>query len=135
MKAIGFIGSPRKTGNTAWAVNKILEGAKKAGAETEAFYSGDLTLTPCQGCLDCVKSNRCAITDDMQKLYDALKQADALVLGSPVYMGQMSAQAKLFTDRLFAQITPRFSPHFKEENAGKKLIPPLHTRRPPSPFR
>jgi multimeric flavodoxin WrbA len=38
----------------------------------------------------------------MQKLYDALEQADALVLGSPVYMGQMSAQAKIVTDRLFA---------------------------------
>jgi len=37
-------------------------------------------------------------------------------------MGQMSAQAKVFTDRLFAQITPRFSPRFKEENAGKKLV-------------
>jgi multimeric flavodoxin WrbA len=58
----------------------------------------------------------------MQKLYDALGQADALVLGSPVYMGQMSAQAKTFTDRLFAHITPRFSPHFKEKNAGKKLL-------------
>jgi multimeric flavodoxin WrbA len=58
----------------------------------------------------------------MQKLYDALEQTDVLVLGSPVYMGQMSAQAKTFTDRLFAQITPRFSPHFKEKNAGKKLV-------------
>jgi multimeric flavodoxin WrbA len=65
---------------------------------------------------------RCVINDDMQKIYTTLKDADALVLGSPVYMGQMSAQAKIFTDRLFAQITPRFSPHFKEENAGKKLI-------------
>jgi multimeric flavodoxin WrbA len=58
----------------------------------------------------------------MQKLYDELEQTDVLVLGSPVYMGQMSAQAKTFTDRLFAQITPRFSPHFKEKNAGKKLV-------------
>jgi multimeric flavodoxin WrbA len=58
----------------------------------------------------------------MQKLYNAFEQADALVLGSPVYMGQMSAQAKIFTDRLFAQITPRFSPRFKEEHTGKKLI-------------
>jgi len=57
--------------------------------------------------------------DDM--VYDALKTSDALVLGSPVYMGQMSAQAKIFTDRLFAHITPRFSPRFREENAGKKL--------------
>jgi multimeric flavodoxin WrbA len=58
----------------------------------------------------------------MQKLYDALEQADALVLGSPVYMGQMSAQAKIVTDRLFARFSPRFSPYFKEGNAKKKLI-------------
>jgi multimeric flavodoxin WrbA len=60
--------------------------------------------------------------DDMQGIYDALKETDVLVLGAPIYMGQMSAQAKAFTDRLFAQITPRFSPRFKEENAGKRLV-------------
>ena len=64
----------------------------------------------------------CIIKDDMQKLYDALEHADALVLGSPIYMGQMSAQAKIFTDRLFAQHSPRFSPYFKDRNAGKKLV-------------
>ena len=122
MKFIGFIASPRKEGNTAWIVNKILEGAKEQGAETQSWYTSDLDIKSCKGCLDCIQGDRCVINDDMQKLYDALKHADALVLGSPVYMGQMSAQAKIFTDRLFAQITPRFSPHFKEENAGKKLI-------------
>jgi multimeric flavodoxin WrbA len=58
----------------------------------------------------------------MQKIYDTLEQIDVLVLGSPVYMGQMSAQAKIFTDRLFSQIKPRFSPYFKGKNAGKKLV-------------
>lgn len=122
MKVIGFSASPRKEGNTAWMINKILEGAKEQGAETQSWHSSDLDIKPCQGCLGCIQGNRCVIHDDMQKLYDALAQADALVLGSPVYMGQMSAQAKIFTDRLFAQITPRFSPQFKEENAGKKLV-------------
>jgi multimeric flavodoxin WrbA len=122
MKIIGFVASPRKEGNTAWIVNKILEGAKKQGAETRSWYCSDLDIKPCKGCLGCIQGDRCVINDDMQKLYDALAQADALVLGSPVYMGQMSAQAKIFTDRLFAQITPRFSPQFKEENAGKKLV-------------
>ncbi|HEY3416773.1 MAG TPA: flavodoxin family protein, partial [Armatimonadota bacterium] len=78
-----------------------------------------------QGCLGCHQGDRdrgCIINDDMQILYDALAHADALVLGSPIYMGQMSGQAKIFTDRLFAQISPRFSPHYKEENAGKRLI-------------
>lgn len=122
MNIIGYIASPRKAGDTAWAVSKILEGAKEQGAQTQSFHSGELDISPCKGCLGCVKSDRCVINDDMQKLYDVLEKADALVLGAPVYMGQMNAQAKIFTDRLFAQITPRFSPRFKEENAGKKLI-------------
>lgn len=122
MNIIGFVASPHKTGNTAWAVNKILEGAKGQGAETQVWYASELAIKPCQGCLGCVQRNKCVINDDMQKLYEALGNADALVLGTPIYMGQMSAQAKAFTDRLFAQITPRFSPRFKEENAGKKLV-------------
>ena len=122
MKIIGFIASPRKEGNTAWVVNKILEGAKEKGADIQAWNSCELDIKPCKGCLSCTQLDRCVINDDMQKLYNALSQSDALVLGSPVYMGQMSAQAKIFTDRLFAQITPRFSPRFKEGKSGKKLI-------------
>ena len=123
MKVIGFIASPRKKGNTAWIVNKILEGAKEEGAETRSWYFSDLDIRPCQSCYGCKKGDeRCIINDDMQKIYVALERADALVLGSPTYMGQMSAQAKIFTDRLFATNHPRFSPQFKEENAGKKLV-------------
>ena len=122
MKVIGYVASPRNSGNTAWTVNQILEGAREAGHDVQVWYSGELDIKPCKGCLCCVQGGKCAINDDMQKLYAALEQAGALVLGSPIYMGQMSAQAKIFTDRLFAQITPRFSPRYKEENAGKKLI-------------
>jgi multimeric flavodoxin WrbA len=122
MKIVGFVASPRKIGNTAWTVNKILESAMEQGAESEIYYSSDLDIKPCKGCLGCVQIGKCTINDDMQMLYDRLLTADALVLGSPIYMGQMSAQAKAFTDRLFAQLTPRFSPHFKKENAGKKLL-------------
>jgi len=120
MKIIGFNASPRKSGNTAWTINKILEGAKEQGAETEAFHAGELNIKPCNGCLGCVESGNCVIKDDMP--YDALRQAYALILGAPVYMGQMTAQTKVFIDRLFAHITPRFSPRFKEEHAGKKLV-------------
>ncbi|MDR1194122.1 MAG: flavodoxin family protein [Peptococcaceae bacterium] len=123
MKIIGFNASPRKSGNTAWAISQILESAAETGAEIQIFHSGELTISPCKGCLGCAKSgDGCVVADDMREIYAALKQADALVLGSPLYMAQMSGQAKVFTDRLFAQITPRFSPRFKEENAGKKLI-------------
>jgi Multimeric flavodoxin WrbA len=123
MKVIGFIASPHKEGNTAWTVNKILEGAKQQGAQTQAWYFSDLDIKPCQGCLGCHKTDHgCVINDDMQKLYAAIEQANAIVLGSPIYMGQMSGQAKIFTDRLFAVISPRFSPHYKEKAVKKKLV-------------
>ena len=122
MKVVGFSGSPRVHGSTAWAVDEILNGARAQGAGTEAFSAGKLGIGPCKGCLGCVNGGGCVVNDGMQSMYDALKDADALVLGAPIYMGQMSAQSKAFTDRLFAQITPRFSPRFKEENAGKKLV-------------
>jgi multimeric flavodoxin WrbA len=123
IKIIGFSASPRKQGNTAWIVDKILEGAKEQGAETRSWYFSELDIKPCRGCLGCHKGDGdrgCVINDDMQILYDGIEHADALVLGSPIYMGQMSALAKIFTDRLFAQISPRFSPHLKEGTAQKE---------------
>lgn len=122
MNIIGFVGSPHKNGNTAWVVNQIINGAKQQGAKTQVFYASDLNINFCKGCRACMNKKGCVIKDDMQKIYNELKTADALILGSPNYMGQMSGQAKLFVDRLSAEISPRFSPKFKPENAGKKLI-------------
>jgi len=123
MNVMGFVGSPRKKGNTAWIINKILEGAKEQGAETKTWYFNDLDINPCQGCFCCKQGDMCCVLrDDMQKIYDALTHADILVLGSPIYMGQMSAQAKIFVDRLFALYYPRFSPHFRERVVAKKLV-------------
>lgn len=133
MTIIGIIASPRKKGNTAFIVNKMLEGAKEQGAETSSFSFSDLTLKPCQGCLSCHKTDRgCVVDDDMQKIYAAIEEADVVILGSPIYMGQMSAQAKIITDRLFAQISPRFSPHFKEKATKKKMVLTFNQGNPDS---
>lgn len=123
MNIIGIIASQRKEGNTAFIVNKILEGAKEQGAKTSTFGFSDLDIKPCRGCWSCHKSDQgCVIKDDMQKIYHALEHTDAIVLGLPIYMGQMSAQGKIFTDRLFARFSPRFSPFFKENSVKQKLI-------------
>jgi multimeric flavodoxin WrbA len=67
MNIIGIIASPRKEGNTAWIVNKILEGAKEQGAETRSWSFSDLDIKPCQCCNGCKKSDRgCILSDDMQ---------------------------------------------------------------------
>jgi multimeric flavodoxin WrbA len=123
MKIIGFSGSPRESGNTLWAVKKILDGAKQAGAETMLFSSSNLEIKPCRGCYGCKNSdNGCVINDDMQKIYAGLKDAVAVVFASPVYMGQMTGQAKAFMDRLFPTNSPRFSPYYKEQGKKKKML-------------
>jgi len=104
MKVIGFVGSPRKKGNTTTLVSEVLRGASDAGAETKIYNLNALNIRGCQGCYKCQAGPdaRCVQKDDMTALYDDLYSADAIVLGSPVYMFQVTAQTKTFTDRLFA---------------------------------
>jgi len=134
MKVIGLNTSPRKDGNTAWIINKILEASKEQGAETEFFNFSDFDIKPCRGCWACHKGDQgCIIKDDMQKIDDAIDQADAIVFGSPIYMMQMSAQAKILIDRMFARFSPRYSPHFNEKSAAeKKLILTFNQGNPDS---
>jgi len=123
MKIIGFVGSPHRNGNTAWAVERILDGAKQAGAETIVFFSSDLDIKPCRGCFGCKNADRlCVIKDDMQNVYAEMKDADAMIFTTPVYMGQMTGQAKVFMDRLFPANSPRFSPYYIEQGTKKKLL-------------
>jgi len=104
MKVLGVIGSPRKQGNTAALVEKVLEGARASGAETETVYLGQIDLNPCRACEDCKKTSRCVQRDGMQDVYDKIAGSRALVLASPVYFDQVSAQTKMFIDRLFCYI-------------------------------
>lgn len=101
MKVIGVIGSPRKGGNTEILVERVLNGAKEAGADVEIFKLNELNIHPCQGCNFCQENGSCRQQDDMQKIYDALYSSDALVVGSPIYMSYVTAQTKLFLDRLY----------------------------------
>lgn len=123
MNIVGYSASPRKNGNTDWMVRTVLEGAGAHGAATRSWRCGEIDIKPCQSCYGCRKKGQgCVLRDGMQAIFDALEHADALVLGSPIYMGQMSGQAKIFTDRLFARYHPRFSPYFNEKYADMKLV-------------
>lgn len=102
MKVIGIVGSPRKGGNTETLVEKVLSGAKEVGAEVEILKLNEMNIHGCQGCNFCKENGRCRQQDDMQKIYDALYSADAVVVGSPIYVSYVTAQTKLFLDRLYA---------------------------------
>jgi len=83
-------------------VEAVLEGAKSRGAKTKIFYFGSLSINPCQACNSCKTEGRCILEDDMQQIYKAIDEADVLVFGTPIYYDHVSAQAKIFIDRLYA---------------------------------
>ncbi len=111
-KVVAFIGSPRKDGNTATVIGEILRGAQAAGAETQVFDLYALDIRPCQSCFTCRKEPACSQQDAMPAVYEAIKSADAVVIGSPVYMHQVTGQTKTFFDRLFPFMDAGFHPRF-----------------------
>jgi multimeric flavodoxin WrbA len=105
MKALGFNGSPRKNKNTATLVNKALEGAASEGAKTEIVHLYDIDYKGCSSCLSCklkggASYGRCAVRDGLTPFLDEIRNADALILGSPNYIGSPSAAFKAFLERL-----------------------------------
>ena len=116
MRVIGLVGSPRNGSNIEILIEEALKGASASGAETKSFNLGEMDIAPCNACMECKSSaGKCVIDDDMQIIHDEIRKAGAFILGSPVYMWQMSAQAKIFTDRLYAFMGTGF-----EEKYGKK---------------
>lgn len=105
MKIMAFNGSPRKNWNTATLLGKALEGAGSCGAETELIHLYDLNYKGCISCFACKtlggKSyGRCAVQDDLTAVFSSIEQADAIILGSPIYFGEISGEMKSFMERL-----------------------------------
>lgn len=114
MRIVGFVGSPRKGGSTETVVKSILEGAASRGAETRLYNVAAMDIGGCVACMHCRKNDGCSQKDDMQKMYEEIASADAVVLGSPIYMFQVTAQMKAFIDRLYPYLNPDFSSKIKK---------------------
>ncbi|NHI93481.1 MAG: flavodoxin family protein [Candidatus Lokiarchaeota archaeon] len=97
MRIIGISTSPRKNGNTTFMIKHALEMIKSC--ETEYISLSELEIKPCSSCDACKEKPECIIKDGMENIYPILKQADGIIIGSPVYFGNMSAQCKALIDR------------------------------------
>lgn len=106
MNVIAFNGSPRKKWNTATLLEKVLEGAASQGASTELVHLYDLTYKGCTSCFACKlmggsSQGRCAMQDELTPYLARIEQdADAIVLGSPMYFGSISGEMRSFMERL-----------------------------------
>ncbi len=96
---LGIVGSPRRNGNTAVLVSRLLEGARAEGASTGIVFLGDLTIGECDGCHACWRGLECVRRDDMNALYPRIMEADVLVFGTPVYWWGPTALMKALIDR------------------------------------
>lgn len=103
MKITAFNGSPRKRGNTEQLIEEVLKTVEEQGIETEIVQVGGNLLRGCQSCYGCFSKHdgRCVFNDDrMNEFIEKVHQSDAIILASPTYYGEVSAEMKAFIDRL-----------------------------------
>lgn len=103
-KIIILNGSPRAKGNTMGIIKAFTAGAEAAGHTVTRFDLQKMNIHPCIGCCQGGKdiSSPCTQKDDMDKIYPAYREADVVVLASPLYYWTISGQLKCTFDRLFA---------------------------------
>ena len=112
MKVMAFNGSPRKKKwNTVTLLEKALEGAASAGAETELVQLYDLDYSGCVSCFSCKKLDRkedgvCAVEDDLSPVLGRVREADVLIIGSPVYYSAETAKTRALMERLWFPYNP-----------------------------
>jgi len=103
MRVIGILGSARRGGNTETMMKEAFRGAGST-VEGALFVLEEMNIHGCQGCRGCrvEGSDGCIFEDDMQEMYAEMGAADALIMGSPIYYGEVTGQMKSFMDRWYA---------------------------------
>ena len=108
MNILVLSGSPRPRGLSRQMVSAFRSGAEQAGHRVTVFDVCSMEIHGCRACEYChTRGNgRCIQNDDMQQIYDALKEAELLVLASPIYYHNMSGQLKCAIDRFYSAAYP-----------------------------
>ncbi len=101
MKVVAFNGSPRKGGNTEQMIGQVFGVLQQEGIECERIDVAHKPLRGCTGCWGCAKNGgRCVIDDDLNGWFAKAKEADGLIIGSPTYFANVSAETKALLDRM-----------------------------------
>ena len=105
MKLLAFNASPRKKWNTAQLLEHALEGAKSEGAKTRLYHLYDLDFSGCISCFACKRVGgksygHCAVKDDLSPIFKKIEKADAILIGSPIYISVPNGETRSFLERL-----------------------------------
>jgi multimeric flavodoxin WrbA len=105
MKVVAIVGSPHAKGNTSYLVDEALKEISSQGIETEKIMLGECVVNPCLGHKECGTYAVCKIKDDAPAIIKKYNEADGVILATPVYFYDVSAQMKAFIDRNFFTFT------------------------------
>ena len=121
-KIIIFNGPPRKNGNTSALTAQFNKGAEETGHVVTEFHLGSMKIGGCLGCWHGGKDtdSPCVQKDDMMKIYPVYREADVVVLASPLYYWFISGQLKTTFDRLFA--VAECDPNYRNPKKESVLI-------------
>lgn len=111
-KVVIFNGSPRKDGNITTLLDVVAQGARDAGADVKYYTLFKMKFMACQSCFSCRMKPDCAINDEVRDALHKVIEADAVVVGSPIYMMQMSGPVKNLYDRFFPLTDVNYQPRF-----------------------
>ncbi len=105
MNVIAVNGSPRKDWSTGTLLKNALEGAESVGAQTRLVHLYDLTYQGCTSCFSCKRKGNtcgslCAMRDDLREVLERVLESDVLLLGSPIYFGDVTGEMRSFQERL-----------------------------------
>ncbi len=103
MKVIGISGSPRPNRNSELLLKYSLKPFYDKGWEVKEYFLSRLNINPCLGCEHCLDSGICSIEDDMEQIYEDYYDCDAIIITSPVYYRNITAQLKAVIDRTHAK--------------------------------
>lgn len=100
MKVLAINGSARKDGNTAILITKVFETLNTEGIETEMIQLSGQIIEPCKACWACGGEKNCVHhKDNFREIFDKMKNADGILLGSPVYSANISANMQALLER------------------------------------
>jgi multimeric flavodoxin WrbA len=125
MKTVCVLGSPRAGGNSGMIARHFCAAVERLGAEVQTFALNKLTYRGCQACMACKTTlDRCVLKDDLTAVLDSLRDADLLVMATPVYFSDVPSQMKGFIDRLYSFLVDdyRTNPAKSRLQPGKKLV-------------
>lgn len=126
-KILALNGSPRKGWNTDLMIQEAIKGAEEAGAEVEYLHIYDVKNgSGCRSCFACKKEQtlgKCVYPDDFAPILQKIREADGLILGTPIYLGQIAAGLRALYERLiFQRVTYRLDKHYYNDRQMPVLL-------------